>query len=266
MDQALTGEAVGRLIRLCRMQAEMSAGITPARRDRLLQEWLAAAMTPHKRLRSLCEMTDMIRALNHAAGTHDAREESMSGNVLIRLLERVSGVLEDLGIPYAVTGSIASGIHGEPVTSLDVDIVAQMDADQAAGIAARVGGDLYADADALRQAAESFGMANLISPSLGYKIDLSVLAPEPYHAQIMRRRVRITHPDEGVSFWIVSAEDIILMKLIWRKGTRSSKQWRNALSVVRAQGHRLDWAYLRKWAGELGVTGDLEALMDEAGI
>ncbi len=190
----------------------------------------------------------------------------MAADALLQLLERVSGVLDDLGIPYAVTGSIASGIHGEPVTSLDVDIVTQMAPDQAVRLAARVGGDMYADADALRQAAESFGMANLISASLGYKIDLSLLSPIPYHAEVMRRRVRITHPVEQVSFWIVSPEDIILMKLVRRKETRSSRQWENALSVARVQGHRLDWAYLRKWAGELGVAGDLDALMHEAGI
>jgi len=73
MDQVSMDEAVGRLVRLCRMQAEMMAGMSPARRDRLLQEWLAAAMTPEQRLQALCDMTGMIGALNQAAVARDER-------------------------------------------------------------------------------------------------------------------------------------------------------------------------------------------------
>ncbi len=44
------------------------------------------------------------------------------------------------------------------------------------------------------------------------------------------------------------------MKLLRRKGSRSEKQWENALSVVRTQGARLE------------LTGDLDEINRIAGI
>jgi len=67
-------------------------------------------------------------------------------------------------------------------------------------------------------------------------------------------------------FWFVTQEDIILMKLLWRKDTRSTKQWENALSVARVKGTRMDWAYLFDKARDLDIEDDLTLLRDEAGI
>ncbi|MCH7793471.1 MAG: hypothetical protein IID31_14475 [Planctomycetes bacterium] len=53
------------------------------------------------------------------------------------------------------------------------------------------------------------------------------------------------------------------MKLLWRKDSRSQKQWENALSVVRVRGARLDWKYLFEQARELDLVEDLTALRDE---
>lgn len=190
----------------------------------------------------------------------------MAADSLLELLVHVTQALEDTGAVYAVTGSVASSIHGEPVTSMDVDIVADLSANQGAQLARSVSGRLYADEDMLRRAAIEHSMANLIDPASGYKVDISVLKQTPYHEQVLQRRVRITHPDGKASFWVVSPEDTILMKLAWRKESRSQKQWANALSVARVRKNRLDWAYLRKWAGELGVEQDLDELLQEAGL
>lgn len=190
----------------------------------------------------------------------------MTSESFLKAIHEVTTALDQQHIPYAVTGSVASSLHGEPVTSLDIDFVVQMLPEHANLLAATLTGRMYADAEALRDAAAQCGMANLYDFASGYKIDLSILANTPYHAEVMRRRVRVTHPTENVSFWVVSAEDIILMKLIWRKDTQSQKQWDNAISVARVQGARLDWAYLQRWAQEVDVQADLEALMRETGI
>ena len=47
----------------------------------------------------------------------------MSGSELGQAIQIVSDELETLGIAHAVTGSFASGVHGEPVTSVDVDFL-----------------------------------------------------------------------------------------------------------------------------------------------
>jgi len=190
----------------------------------------------------------------------------MASDALMELIHLVTCALDAEGAVYAVTGSIASSIHGEPVASLDVDIVTFLIPEQAARVAARVAPRLYADSDMMRRAAAEHRMANIIDGASGFKVDISILADSAYHREIMRRRVRIAHPESGSAFWVVSPEDTILMKLVWRKESRSEKQWRNALSVAKTQGNRLDWNYLRSWAGRLGVLEDLEALRKEVGV
>ena len=64
----------------------------------------------------------------------------------------------------------------------------------------------------------------------------------------------------------VTPEDIILMKLLWRRDSTSEKQWRDALSVARVKGARMDWKYLFEQAKRLGIEEDLITLRDEAGI
>jgi hypothetical protein len=64
----------------------------------------------------------------------------------------------------------------------------------------------------------------------------------------------------------VTPEDIILMKLLWRRESRSEKQWRDALGVAKVQGTRMDWNYLWDQAEHLQIKHDLTQLRDEAGI
>ena len=183
----------------------------------------------------------------------------------LALVSRLSRDLDAEGIPHALTGSIAAGLHGEPIISIDVDIVVNMTPERARSLARRWK-DLQADEESFRQAAESQSITNVLDIHTGLKIDVSVLPDTPYYREVMKRRIRFDAGDRKESFWVVTREDIILMKLWWRRETRSEKQWANALSVVRVQGLKLDWAYLYKWAGELGIEEDLRELAREGGI
>ena len=97
-------------------------------------------------------------------------------------------------------------------------------------------------------------------------MDLSFVGSDPYLRQALARRVRRTIGSAEPEFWFVTAEDVILMKLLWRKDTQSTKQWDNALGVARVRGARMDWKYLFENAKSLGVEDDLIRLRDEAGI
>jgi hypothetical protein len=45
----------------------------------------------------------------------------------------------------------------------------------------------------------------------------------------------------------------------------SERQWQDVLAVVKAQGQRLDLAYLRSQAPELGILALLEQVLAELG-
>ena len=174
--------------------------------------------------------------------------------------------LGEAGIAYAVTGSIISGIHGEPIASYDVDIVVQMNESQAASLASSLPQRFYRSEESLAQTARDYTIANLIDTDTGLKIDLSCMRPSAFRATLFSRRVKASLGPGTPEFDAVSAEDIILMKLDWRRETQSVKQWENALSVARVKGTRMDWKYLFEQARALGIENDLVKLRDEAGI
>lgn len=184
-------------------------------------------------------------------------------------LDVIQCVVEHLnrhGVPYAITGSVASGVHGEPVQSQDVDIALRILPSQARALAASLPDRFYRSAEHLEEVAREGGIANLIDSWTGLKIDLSVLENTPYFNDVMARRVLMPFDPQGPSFYVVTAEDIILMKLLWRRYSRSEKQWSNALSVARVKRAALDWKYLLDQAHSLGIRDDLVTLRDEAGI
>jgi hypothetical protein len=63
-----------------------------------------------------------------------------------------------------------------------------------------------------------------------------------------------------------AVEDIILQKLRWGKGSKSEKQWRDALGIIKLQAETLDYGYLIEWAENLDLVADLSEVLTQAGI
>ena len=190
----------------------------------------------------------------------------MNVDPFVDLIDVTVRNLVQQGIEYAVTGSVMSGIHGEPVTSYGVDIVVKMDETQAAQLSRVLPQRFYRSEESLVHATRTFAMANLIDIETGLKVDLSCMRPTKYRESVFSRRVQANLGPDTPPFDGVSPEDIVLMKLLWRVDTKSQKQWENALSVVQVKGVSLDWKYLFEQAQQLGIEDDLVKLRDEAGI
>ena len=54
--------------------------------------------------------------------------------------------------------------------------------------------------------------------------------------------------------------NVVLSKLLWRVQTRSEVQWRDCVEVAATQN--LDVKYLRIWATQLGISEDVEELLE----
>lgn len=236
--------------------------LTPEQRDRMMQVHLAQARGSAGNARLMRQMAaTLVRAQQAAKG-----RRIMSTDPIVEVLEAVVGVLDKVGAEYAITGSVASSLHGEPYSSQDVDLVVRITPDQARRIAQDLPQRFYRSEEALVDAAQTCGIANLIDTDTGLKVDLSVLPSTEFYDRVFERRVMDSLGGAGREFAVVSAEDVILMKLAWRKETRSAKQWENALGVARCKGARMHWKYLFEQAANLGIVEDLEQLRDEAGI
>jgi hypothetical protein len=52
--------------------------------------------------------------------------------------------------------------------------------------------------------------------------------------------------------WLVTAEDLLLSKLVWAAESHSEMQLQDVRNLIRSVGD-LDWTYIERWADELTV-------------
>lgn len=176
------------------------------------------------------------------------------------LLKRIVEALDGAGIPYMLTGSLASSLQGEPRASHDIDLVISITAGDVARVTAVLSApEVYLDEDAVSDATRRRTMFNLIDSSSGDKADFWLLTDDPYDRERFSRRQRVAAL--GLELSVSAPEDTILMKLRWSaQGGGSEKQLNDALRVYELQAGSLDEAYLDEWAGQLEVTAALTAL------
>ena len=176
--------------------------------------------------------------------------------------------LERLGIRYMIGGSYASSIHGRPRSTMNIDLVVDLRPSQTKALADELGADFYADAETMDESLKAGRPFNVIHYKSSYKFDLFPLLPTLYYrTQFDRRKLSPAGQlaGEKVSYFIATAEDTILAKLAWFRagGETSERQWSDMRGILSIQGSRLDFAYMRHWAPELGVADLLEKLLPE---
>ncbi len=184
----------------------------------------------------------------------------------LRVAARVATVLETLGLPYSIGGSVASSFSGEPRATLDIDMLVSLDESHVDGLYAALQDEFYVDRDALTRAARERSSTNLIHLGTSVKVDLFVAGGSILDDDLLRRRVLVPIGGEaGVRLYVHTPEDILLQKLRWYRlgGDVSDRQWRDILSIVRVQGLRLDRDYLTAGAARLGVQELLTRALQE---
>jgi hypothetical protein len=172
------------------------------------------------------------------------------------VLRLVSDRLSAHGLSFMLTGSFALAYYATPRMTRDLDIVVALDERDVAALVAAFESDFYIDADAARAAVVSERMFNLMHLESGVKIDFIVRKSSEFHQVEFARRQSVTIA--GIRTWIVSAEDLILSKLLWALDSNSELQRRDIRQLLAVA---IDIDYIRKWAPELGVTTLLNELM-----
>lgn len=178
-------------------------------------------------------------------------------------LDKLITLLEKVGIPYMIAGSLGSSFYGWPRATQDVDVVIAPSEDQLERLIALLDQEgYYVSQDAARDALRRRTTFNVIDIAAGWKADLIVRKDRAFSLQEFQRRLRIEML--GQALWIVSPEDAILSKLEWAQGRQSEVQYADAVAVAVAHFGCLDLEYLSKWAQELGVEDSLSRLLKEA--
>jgi len=168
------------------------------------------------------------------------------------ILGQIVDMLERTDVPYMITGSIASSLHGEPRATRDVDVVIDPGPDELERLLDEISrASLYVDLDSARTALRERGQFNAIDGSGGWKVDFVVRKDRPFSRTEFDRRQRAELL--GRSAWVASPEDMIVAKLEWAALTTSDRQLTDVAVMLTVGEGALDIAYVEYWVAELGL-------------
>jgi hypothetical protein len=179
------------------------------------------------------------------------------------LLGQVTTALDAAGIPYMLTGSFASSIHGLGRSTYDIDLVVDPTAAGLKRFIAALSPDrYYVSPTAALEALDRRSQFNVIDLETSSKVDLIVRKERPFSRVEFDRRFETVYL--GRSIRIATAEDVIIAKLEWAKAGGSARQIEDAAGILKVQPE-LDRDYLEHWVAELGIGAQWETALSLAG-
>lgn len=193
----------------------------------------------------------------------------VSPDEALAVVLEVIQILDELGVPYALGGSLASSMYGVPRLTQDADLVADLRAEHVRPFIQKAANLFYLSPERMAHAVTRRSSFNLIHSKTALKVDIFVLKPDPLSREEMTRRRVLPLPDEPQTrLQVASPEDVVLQKLLWfRMGNGiSDRQWSDILGVLKIQRTGLDFNYLKKWATREGVEDLLKRAYEDAGI
>jgi hypothetical protein len=188
-------------------------------------------------------------------------------NEPVEVTLKVTQILEELGIPYLIGGSLASTLYGMVRTTQDSDIITEMKAEHIPPFVAALEDEFYIDDQMIASAIQHNGSFNIIHRETIFKVDIFIPHPRPFlQSQLIRAQKQTFTFATEVSANFATPEDTILAKLEWYRlgGESSERQWRDILGVLKTRAAELDLDYLQKWATEIKVHDLLERALRSA--
>jgi hypothetical protein len=181
------------------------------------------------------------------------------------LLERIAGILENLHIPYLVTGSVAAMAFGEPRMTNDIDIVAAVRYEHVGGLmAAFPEEEFYISEEAIRDAIRHQTQFNIIHPFSGMKIDIIIRNNTRFNDSRFSR-IRRVKAGENFETNFAAPEDIILMKLQYYRDGVSEKHLRDVSGILKISGPEVNKDYIALWAERLNLMDIWNLILDKIG-
>ncbi len=170
--------------------------------------------------------------------------------------QQIRRALKSAGVTYAICGSWASTVHGEPRHTNDIDFVTNLDRQSLRLFLEVLGPGFYFDLESAQEALNRGRPFNVIHQTLGYKFDFFPVV-DPHGDSELARRIVVALPGLDTELVpVITAEDAILAKLRWYRegGEVSDRQWRDIAGIIAASAENLDRDYLDHWAQMMGLT------------
>jgi hypothetical protein len=161
---------------------------------------------------------------------------------------RIGEVLDEDGLAYAIGGAIALGVWGAPRATNDVDLSVFVERRELPRVLDSLerAGVMVARDDAAKEVAR----IGLFVGRLG-KVRVDVFISEHPQFSAMAARVKRIAQADGWTGAYLSAEDVVLYKLVYHRGKD-----RVDLERLFAARPGLDLGYVRTWLEKMFPTGD----------
>ena len=164
--------------------------------------------------------------------------------------QKIIDVLNSCEIPYMLSGSVAMSLYIVPRATQDFDFVVHLMPQDIDRFVENFQEGYYCDKDAIEDAVKNRRMFNIIDHATGFKADFVVLKNEPFRQNEFTRRIPMDF--FGKTIYVVSAEDLIISKLIWIQELQSAIQMADIRNLVVSDN--LDWEYINLWMGVLKLN------------
>lgn len=166
----------------------------------------------------------------------------------LKVLHDVTVRLEEAGIPYMLTGSMAMNYYAEPRMTRDIDVVVDLEQSEVPVLVSGFQPDYHVSRKAVQDAVQRRSMFNLIHRDSVLKIDFVLRKRTRYREVEFDRRRRVQLGDTEV--YVVRKEDLIISKIAWAEDSQSEVQKRDVRNLL-ATDHDED--YLEHWLKELDL-------------
>jgi len=183
--------------------------------------------------------------------------------MLGEFLRKLAFALERTGVPYMLTGSLASSLYGVPRATNDIDFVVAPTREQLSALLEflrRLG--LFVQDEQAILAFQNGTMFNVVDFQNSWKVDFIVRKDREFSVTEFNRRK--THEVEGIRLALASPEDVIISKLEWALSSGSDRQINDAAGVLRLQREKLNMSYIEEWVDVLNLREQWSAVQKMA--
>lgn len=177
-----------------------------------------------------------------------------------KFIDQISSVLDQLKIPYIISGGVAVSVWGKPRHTADVDIVVEINRVEAIKqLTIELKKALpmsFPDIDMATDAFNRKSEFNIIESEYGLKADFFISDNSEYkRLEISRGKLKKI---DGKMIRFISPEDLVISKLLWFRESESTRQLEDIASVINQTN--LDMVYVKKWVIKLSLQNEYKSL------